>query len=155
MPFPLPSLFSVFPPPDTRVDVPIDPKVAEDRLHAVRAQIKVLQLEEAALLKSLGWGKLMLVHGIPPEQAPSWGGLPMSPFSGKIATIKAIRELTHWGLKESKDFVESLPGVLDVSPEHPIVQDMIRHGAVFQYTGQTAPVGDQTAPDSQDAPSAS
>lgn len=27
----------------------------------------------------------------------------------KIAAIKAVREITSWGLKESKDFVESAP----------------------------------------------
>lgn len=31
-------------------------------------------------------------------------------LNSKIAAIKAVREITHWGLKEAKDWVESKIG---------------------------------------------
>lgn len=34
----------------------------------------------------------------------------------KIAMIKRVREITQWGLKESKNFVESYPNNLPISP---------------------------------------
>jgi hypothetical protein len=39
-------------------------------------------------------------------------GIPNLHSIGMVTTIKGIRSITNLGLKEGKDFVESLPGVL-------------------------------------------
>jgi len=52
----------------------------------------------------------------------------------KIACIRAVREITAWGLKESKDFVEAAPRVLPrkdlgSAPPAEAVQRLIDAGA--------------------------
>lgn len=47
----------------------------------------------------------MLLHGVKQYDLPYEPGSPV--LGGKIQCIKVIREVTEWGLKESKDFVEA------------------------------------------------
>ena len=81
----------------------------------------------------------------PPAAAPSVAGstgrvravLESFPGNRKIHAIKAVREATGMGLKESKELVESVPAVVgDLSPAKAerLEKDIAELGGVVKFT---------------------
>lgn len=115
-----------------------DTLAVEDGVMPDRAQL--LAVEE----------RLRALRNPPPSQTTLWllemgkrqaGNFALDVYAGnpdKIGTIKAVRWLTNMGLKEAKDFVESLPRELgSFSSDHPAIKQLEALKAKMEWRVQT------------------